>query len=107
MRFLGLSNCDTCRRALSELREAGVEPEVIDVREGLTPDLAAAILTDVGEAALNRRSTTWRALPEAERTADPAALLAAHPTLLKRPAIEVDGRWSVGWDAAARARALG
>ena len=107
MRFLGLTTCDTCRRALSELRAAGQMPEVIDVREGLTPDLAAAILADAGEAAVNRRSTTWRGLTEAERAGDPAALLAAHPTLLKRPAIEVDGRWSVGWDDAVRARVLG
>jgi arsenate reductase-like glutaredoxin family protein len=53
------------------------------------------------EAVLNKRSTTWRNLPESAREiGSPAAavdLLAAHPTLIKRPVIEFDGEVSVGF----------
>ncbi len=35
-----------------------------------------------------------------------AALLAAHPTLMKRPVIEIDGAWVQGWTPATKA-ALG
>ena len=53
------------------------------------------------EAVLNKRSTTWRTLPESARNiGEPAGaveLLAAHPTLIKRPVIEFDGEVSVGF----------
>jgi len=88
MRFYGLKSCDTCRRALKELRAAGLEPEVVDVRaDGLSDADRGAILSVLGAAVLNTRSTTWRGLDEAERAHDPAELLADHPTLMKRPVI--------------------
>ena len=47
------------------------------------------------EALLNRRSTTWRALDEAEKAELDAGrargLMLAHPALVKRPVIEDDG----------------
>ena len=60
------------------------------------------------EAVLNRRSKTWRTLPEATREIDaPAAavdLMAAHPTLIKRPVLEIDGEATVGFGSAVMAR---
>lgn len=105
MRFFGLKSCDTCRKALKEL--AHLEPVVIDVRaDGLTDDDRAAIVGAFGAAALNTRSTTWRALSEEERAMDPIAILAAHPTVMKRPVIEANGVWLQGWTPATKA-ALG
>ena len=105
MRIVVLKSCDTCRKALRELTAAGVTPEVTDLRtDGLAREEIAEILSDVGETALNRRSTTWRGLSDAERAGDPVDLIARHPTLLKRPAVHHDGRWSVGWDAGVRNR---
>jgi len=46
---------------------------------------------------LNTRSTTWRGLDEAERAKDPLSLLAAHPTLMKRPLIDRNGELFLGW----------
>lgn len=107
MRFFGLKSCDTCRKALKELHAAGIEPEVIDVRaDGLNATDRGAILDAFGPAALNTRSTTWRGLSEDERARDPADLLADHPTLMKRPVIEVDGAWHQGWTPAVRAAVL-
>lgn len=105
MRFFGLKTCDTCRKALKEL--AGREVEVIDVRaDGVSDPDRAAIVAAFGAAAINTRSTTWRGLSEQERTQDVAVLLAAHPTLMKRPVVELDGQWYQGWTDATK-QALG
>lgn len=102
MRFFGLKTCDTCRKALKILADHDVT--VIDVRaDGVSDTDRAAILNAFGAAALNTRSTTWRGLSEGERAQDPAALLAAHPTLMKRPIIEHNGAWYQGWTPATRA----
>ncbi len=107
MRVFSLKTCDTCRKALAALRAAGHAPEVIDVRaDGIGAEDLAAIVAAFGPAAVNRSSATWRALSDKERAADPAVLIAAHPTLLKRPVIEQDGQWHQGWTASVRA-ALG
>jgi len=101
MRFFGLKTCDTCRKALKEL--AGREVEVIDVRaNGVSAEDQAAMVDAFGAGVLNTRSTTWRGLSEQDRARDPAILLAAHPTLMKRPVIEIDGVWYQGWTAATK-----
>lgn len=108
MRFFGLKSCDTCRKALKNLAEAGYTPQVIDVRaDGVSEADRSAIIAQFGDAAINRASTTWRALSDAEKATDPAALLAAHPTLMKRPVITVDGAWTIGWKADVQAKYLG
>lgn len=81
--------------------------EIIDVRaDGVSDADRQAILTAFGDAAMNTRSTTWRGLNEEERAKGADVLLAAHPTLMKRPVIEADGVWYQGWSAATK-QALG
>ena len=93
---LGLATCDTCRRARAWLNEHGIDHEVRDVRaDGLDRDIVAAIVAAVGpERAVNRRSTTWRGLSEAEREGldgeRAVALILEHQTLLKRPVFMLD-----------------
>jgi len=108
MRFFGLKSCDTCRKALKSLADAGHTPEVIDVRaDGISDGDRAAIAAQFGDAAINRASTTWRGLSDAEKAAGSTDLLAAHPTLMKRPVIEAEGHWTIGWKAEVRAKYLG
>lgn len=108
MRFFGLKTCDTCRKALRALEEAGIRPEVIDVRaDGVSAADRAAMVAAFGEKVINRGSTTWRGLSDDEKMADPALLIAAHPTLIKRPVIERDGQWTQGWSKAVQAEILG
>lgn len=108
MRFFGLKSCDTCRKGLKALQAAGHDPQVIDVRaDGLSDADRARIIAEFGDAAINRASTTWRGLSEDEKAADPTALLAAHPTLMKRPVIDADGVWTIGWKADVQAKHLG
>jgi len=103
-----LKTCDTCRKALKALDAAGIAYDLRDVRaDGIAADDIAAILAAHGEAAINRASTTWRGLSEAEKAQPSDALLAAHPTLLKRPAIEAAGGWLLGWKADVQAKVIG
>ncbi len=96
MRFFGLKSCDTCRKALKAL--AGQEVEVIDVRaDGVSDADRAAMVAAFGETVINKRSTTWRGLSQAEQALDLDTLLIQHPTLLKRPVIDMNGVWYQGW----------
>ena len=47
---------------------------------------------------------TWRGLDEAARARPPEALLAEHPTLMKRPVIETGKVLTLGWSDAIAAR---
>lgn len=99
MRLFGIKTCDACRKALKEINNV----EFVDVRaDGLPNDVRDAALTQFGDSLLNTRSTTWRGLDESERSRPPVELLADHPTLMKRPLIEVDGKLLLGWTASTR-----
>ena len=98
MVLYGIKSCDTCRKALKALSEAGRDVVFRDVRaEPLTEAEIASFHAAFGERLINRASTTWRSLGEAERAAPPEALLASHPTLMKRPVIDRDGSLTLGW----------
>lgn len=107
MRVFALKSCDTCRKALAQIRAAGHDPQVIDIRaDGISAADLSDILGQCGLAALNRASTTWRGLTDAEKLWDPARLLARYPTLLKRPVIENAGHWTAGWTAETQSNLL-
>ncbi|MEM7763308.1 MAG: Spx/MgsR family RNA polymerase-binding regulatory protein [Pseudomonadota bacterium] len=93
----GLKNCDSCRRALTWMREQTLPFNFYDVRE-TPPDsaLLRAAMTAFGvEVLVNKRSTTWRQLDDSQRgleSQDAAiALLTEYPTLMKRPLLVVSG----------------
>ena len=101
----GLKNCDSCRKALKLVAAGGAAHRFHDLRaDGLPPGRVQRWLAAVGwEALVNRRSTTWRGLPEPEKAAllDGGAaaavpLLEGHPTLIKRPVIEAGDKLIVG-----------
>ena len=105
--FYGLKSCDTCRKAVKALERAGRPVTYVDVRDdGVPAERLIDWLTALGpERLVNRRSTTWRGLSEVERAGagspgGAAALLAAHPTLMKRPVIVDGATIHVGWSAA-------
>lgn len=94
MQIYGLKTCDTCRKALKSLTDASF----YDVRgDGVPQDVLKSAHDRFGAALVNTRSTTWRGLDDAERARDPLALLADHPTLMKRPLIVEDGQMFLGW----------
>lgn len=99
----GLPTCDTCRKARAALPGAGFR----DIRaQPLSAAEIATLLEAFGDKAVNRASTTWRGLSEAERALPAAELLARHPALMKRPVIRAEGALHLGFTPAVRA-ALG
>lgn len=90
-----INTCDTCRKARKALEKKGIAFKPHDLRkDGLSAGLLEHILERVPLVdAVNKRSKTWRDLPQEEKdTFDTQArqILIKHPTLLKRPLLEVD-----------------
>jgi len=95
MLIYGLKNCDKCRAARKVLQNA----EFIDIRQVPFSVTAIKKLIDTcGNQIVNKKSTTWRSLPEIDRQLPLIELLQAYPTLIKRPIIkDQNGNYSVGW----------
>lgn len=101
-----LKTCDTCRKAVKALKAAGHDLTLVDVRaDGIPADTLAQLMAIVGrDVLLNTRSTTWRGLPDTDKENldnDKAlALMAEHPTLIKRPVLDTGDGVFVGWTTA-------
>lgn len=98
----GLKSCDSCRKARQWLDSNAAEYRFQDVRlDGLGEARVRAWADQVGwEALLNRRSLSWRRLPQADKASDAEgviALMVRHPELIKRPVLEAGGRVLVGF----------
>ena len=99
----GIPNCDTCRKARRYLDESGIEYRFHDVRkDGLDRDMLRTWTRAVDwRKLLNTRSTTWRGLDDDQRSdvdeRKAIDLIAAHPTLLKRPVAVSGARVEVGF----------
>ncbi|SFA79908.1 arsenate reductase [Poseidonocella pacifica] len=103
MIIYGLKTCDTCRKARRALPSAAFA----DVRDdGVPSAVLQRAIARFGDALINRRSTTWRELSEAERALPVEALISAHPTVMKRPLIDDGEGLHLGWDPQTKA-ALG
>jgi arsenate reductase-like glutaredoxin family protein len=104
MILYGISTCDTCKKALKALQAAGHEPEFRDVRANpLSEQEIAQIVQEFGARAINKASPTYRGFSAFLRESEPEAQIQAQPTVIKRPVIEHDGKWTIAWDEAAQA----
>ncbi|RUR39568.1 Spx/MgsR family RNA polymerase-binding regulatory protein [Vreelandella populi] len=92
-----IDTCDTCRKARKALEDNGVPFKTHDLRkDGVSAELLEHILERVPlQDAVNKRSTTWRNLPQEDKDSLNATsarqLLLEHPTLLKRPLLDTGG----------------
>lgn len=103
----GIKNCDTMKKAFAWFEANGVAYSFHDYRKsGISPELLARWCDKLGwQALVNTRGTTWRKLDPSDQTvadADAAiGLMAAHPSLIRRPVIETaTGEILVGFDSA-------
>ncbi len=109
----GLATCDTTRAARKWLEAKGVGYSFHDVRaDGLRQPLVGRWVRALGwEKVINKASTTWRGLPEADRNGldetKAVALLLAHPALVKRPVLDRGGELSLGFKPSAYAATFG
>ena len=89
----GIKNCDTVKKALKWLDKHNIAYQFHDLRQdGISKtDLQQWIKNVNWEVLLNKRSTTWRQLPDKEKKDIDAnkavSLMLANPTLIKRPVI--------------------
>ena len=111
--LFGLKNCDSCRKARRWLDDNGVAYRFHDVRDdGLDAARLGLWAERVDwETLVNRKSTTWRGLPENTRASmdrrSAVATMAEHPTLLKRPVLERDDLLEIGFSPDRYASLLG
>ena len=109
----GIKNCDTMKKARGWLDAAGKPYRFHDYRtEGIDPARLAGWAARVGwEKLLNKAGTSFRALPEGDKQgldeAKALALMAANPTLIKRPVLEAEEALLVGFKPELYESALG
>jgi arsenate reductase len=110
----GIPNCDTVKKARVWLEERGAAHAFHDYKKAGV-DAAALrgwVAAHGWETVLNRKGTTFRALPDADKAgldADKAVrLMLVQPSMIKRPILALDdGRTLVGFDPKAWEAALG
>lgn len=99
----GLEHCSTCTKARDWLTSRKIRHRFSDYREHPVPPatLRAWAKTLGWEKLVNRASTTWRGLSDAQKTAasdaEWLALIQAFPTLVRRPVVVRDGAISAGF----------
>tara|TARA_A100000164_G_C21805459_1_gene722826 strand:- start:559 stop:951 length:393 start_codon:yes stop_codon:yes gene_type:complete len=101
----GISNCDTCRKAKKWFNENGTKFDFFDFRKNELTQVQIEIWIDkIGlDQLINLRGTTWRNLPDELQDqvskSKNVDVLLEFPTLMKRPIIEIDDYFLVGFDA--------
>ena len=99
----GIPNCDTVKKARTWLEKAGKAYSFHDYKTaGIDRAHLKAWIADHGwEKVLNRASTTFRALDDADKeglTADKAIrLMIAQPSMIKRPVLDLGKRTLLGF----------
>ncbi len=95
IKFYGIPNCDTVKKARKWLHANGIEYDFCDYKkQGADAAKVEAWIADKGvDVVLNKRGTTYRKLSDAEKaSADDAhaaaQLLVQHPSMIKRPVVE-------------------
>lgn len=104
MKLFGIPNCDTVKKARTWLSDAGIAFDFHDFKkQGLDEATVKAWLKDVDwEVLVNRKGTTWRALPDERKAsitdaASATALMLENPSVIKRPVLTGAGKTQVGF----------
>ena len=106
IQLYGIPNCDTVKKARKWLEARGTAYDFHDYKkEGADPARLGSWIADRGvDVVLNRRGTTFRQLSDADKADIDAAkavrLLAANPSMIKRPVVEHGGGVLVGFNEA-------
>jgi len=102
-RIYGIKNCDTIKKARKWLEQQQVQHQYIDYRQdGVSSELLTEFMQHLcWQDLLNTKGTTYRALPDADKqdmTAEKALqLMLAQPALIKRPVLEHNGSYHLGF----------
>ena len=102
-KIYGIKNCDTIKKARAFLTAQQIPYQFIDYRQdGLTMALLQQFNQQLGwQALLNTRGTTYRALSDEAKAGlteqSALALMLAQPALIKRPLLEINGNYHLGF----------
>lgn len=94
----GIRNCDRMKKAFKWLETEGIVYRFHDYRKDGVPEAdLTAWCADLGwEKLLNRAGTTFRKLPEDQKTdldqTQAVALMRTYPAMIKRPVLVCDGK---------------
>lgn len=109
----GIKACDTMKKAFAWLEGHGVAYTFHDYKKtgACRADLELWCDRAAWEAVLNRAGTTFRKLPDAEKTGldreKAIALMLAHPSMIKRPILETPDTLEIGFTPARYAAIFG
>ncbi len=106
----GIPNCDTVKKARTWLEGKGIAYDFRDYKKAppMADELAGWVKQTGWEPLLNKAGTTFKKLPDADKTgideAKAIALMVANPSMIKRPVATGAAQMLVGfkvdqWDA--------
>jgi len=103
MDVYGLPNCDATKFLIKRLNVEKTLFRFVNLKENVpSQKMIVSWISNLGaEKVLNKQSTTWRNLPEAQRNLANtpeflSKILQEHPLLIKRPLIYKDGKYFTG-----------
>ena len=104
MKLYGIPNCDTVKKARAWLGAHHMIYDFHDFKKlGVSGTWLQEVVAQTGwQALLNQRGTTWRQLDETTKSAvidltSAIALMVHQPSLIKRPVLEAEGRYHLGF----------
>lgn len=104
MKLYGIPNCDTVKKARAWLGAHHMVYDFHDFKKlGVSVTWLQEVVAQTGwQALLNQRGTTWRQLDEITKSAvidltSAIALMVHQPSLIKRPVLEAEGRYHLGF----------
>lgn len=107
MILYGISTCDTCKKAIKALETIGKSVIFRDIRANPLSDAEIdKIVGEFGDRLINKQSTTYRGMSDWLKASDTEEQLKSQPTVMKRPVIDADGKWFLGWDDTVQAAVL-
>ena len=113
MKMYGIRNCDTVKKARAWLDARGIAYDFHDYKtEGVDAERLRGWSRELGwERLLNRAGTTFRKLPDADKSdldEDKAiALMLSQPSMIRRPVLDLGDRRLFGFDAGRYEEAVG
>jgi arsenate reductase len=104
MKLYGIPNCSTVKKARAWLEARDIPYEFHDFKKhGVPADVMATLCNLLGwEAVLNRSGQTWRKLSDERKASITSAaaaleLMQENASVIKRPIVDRDGQYQVGF----------
>ncbi|WP_089606085.1 Spx/MgsR family RNA polymerase-binding regulatory protein [Acinetobacter piscicola] len=106
LKIYGIKNCNSMKKAFDLLTELGLNYEFHDYKkQGIDAETIKVWLKQIPQdILLNKKGTTWKKLSEQEQQLalsnqeELIKALTAHTSLIKRPVIDQNGEYVVGFD---------